>query len=61
MRRDRISVDLEIVKLIKTTLQLLGDGTDGNPYRKCEQYWDMDGTILIEYDPWTQETKWLNR
>lgn len=43
---------LEIIKLIRTTIKRAGKGTDENPVRIITQYWDFDGNLLFEYDPY---------
>ena len=42
----------EVIQVIYTNLELRGDGTEGNPYRRIEQYWNLDGTLLFEKDEW---------
>ena len=45
------NVDVEIFSVIKTNLLRRGAGTEENVIRLIEQYWDMDGNLLWEYDP----------
>ena len=47
---------VEIVKLIKTTLLRRGNGTPENPIRVITQYWDFDGEIILEQDPFNEQT-----
>ncbi len=43
--------DLEVIRVIKTTLLTRGKGIQGDPLRRVTQYWAMDGTLLWEVDP----------
>lgn len=49
--------EVKIVKMIKTTLLRRGKGVEGDPIRIIEQYWDFDGKLLFEYDPFLKELK----
>lgn len=40
----------EIVELIKTDLELRGDGKK-DPYRRITQYWTKKGELVFEIDP----------
>jgi hypothetical protein len=42
--------NLEIVKIIVTTLKTKGDGTENDPVRRVTQWWSMDGNLLLEAD-----------
>ena len=46
---------VEVLQVIRTTLELRGNGTPEKPYRKITQYWDMDGNLLVEDDPFIKE------
>lgn len=46
---------VEVMQVIRTMLELRGDGTTEEPYRRITQYWDMTGNLLIEHDPVTEE------
>lgn len=48
---------VEIVKMIKTTLLRRGKGVESDPIRIIEQYWDFEGRLLFEYDPFLNELK----
>jgi len=39
-----------IMQVIKTTLLRRGSGTAGDPIRRVEQYWTLDGELLVEKD-----------
>lgn len=48
--------DLELVTFIKTTLTQRGEGKDKeDPVRIITQYWDMDGSLVFEIDPFKSE------
>lgn len=40
----------EVVQVIKTVC-VVGAGVDGDPVREATQYWNMDGSLLCEFDP----------
>lgn len=43
--------DVEVIQVIHTRLERRGMGKDeGDPVRIIDQYWRMDGTLLLEYD-----------
>ena len=47
--------DVKIIKLIKTRLLRRGDGKNENdPIRIITQYWNFDGELVIEYDPYSK-------
>ena len=41
-----------VEEVIITELDLIGDGTPGNPYRRRLQVWSKDGRLIAERDPW---------
>lgn len=43
--------DLEVIHVIHTQLLLRGAGKPGDPMRRIEQFWGMDGRLLWEVDP----------
>lgn len=45
---------VEIIQVIKTNLTKRGKGTEENPIRTIEQYWDMNGRLLWEIDNWCE-------
>lgn len=47
----------EIVQLIRTTLTRRGKGTEEAPIRIITQYWEMDGTLLFEFDPLVKKVR----
>jgi len=42
--------EVQVIKVIRTTLERRGNGKD-DPIRRIEQYWDMEGNLIIENDP----------
>jgi hypothetical protein len=50
--------DVEVLQVIRTTLKLRGNGTTEKPYRRITQYWDMEGNLLVEEDPFIKEGEW---
>lgn len=42
--------EVEIEKLIHTRLFRRGNGKD-DPIRIIDQWWDMEGKLIFEYDP----------
>lgn len=48
--------DVEIVQLIRVTVVRKGDGNKDNPIRRIIQYYNFDGSLLIEYDPYTNQS-----
>ena len=50
--------EVEVMQVIRTTLQLRGKGTSKEPYRRITQYWDMKGNLLVEDDPFIKEGEW---
>ena len=47
--------DLEVTTMIRTAMKLAGDGVK-EPYRRITQYWNMQGELVIEHDPYTEKT-----
>ena len=43
--------DVEVIHVIQTNLLVRGSGTEGEPFRRITQYWDMRGNLLWEIDP----------
>lgn len=43
---------VDIIKLIKTTLKTTGKGSEDDPIRILKQYWDFNGCLILEYDPY---------
>jgi len=39
-----------IIQVIET-ISNRGNGTENNPYREVIQYWDFEGKLLAEVDP----------
>lgn len=39
-----------IQQVIITELDIRGEGTDSNPYRRIRQFWALDGKLLGEVD-----------
>lgn len=43
--------DVKILQLIRTRILRRGKGIEGDPIRIIEQYWDMEGNLVFEIDP----------
>jgi hypothetical protein len=43
----------KVVRLIHTTLLRRGAGTEGDPVRTIDQWWTLDGELVVERDPWS--------
>jgi predicted lipid-binding transport protein (Tim44 family) len=41
----------EVIQVIHTNLEKRGMGVEGDPVRRVEQYWSLDGQLLFENDP----------
>lgn len=41
---------VELIRVIKTSLTEIGEGTKEDPIRIAEQYWSLDGKLLWEKD-----------
>jgi hypothetical protein len=39
-----------VIKVIETSLELRGDGTPLNPFRRVRQYYTLAGRLLAEID-----------
>lgn len=53
-----MSNDLEVIQIIRTRLLHRGLGQNADdPVRIIEQYWDMDGMLLFEFDRWNGEVR----
>ena len=46
--------DVKILQLIRTRILRRGKGTKEEPIRIIEQYWDMEGNLVFEIDPFTK-------
>jgi hypothetical protein len=44
---------VEVIRVVRTELDLRGDGTRDSPSRRVTQYWSLDGMLLAEVDPCT--------
>ncbi len=48
--------DLEVLQVVRTRLLRRGAGKDASdPIRIIEQFWAMDGTLLVERDPFADD------
>lgn len=46
-----------VIQVIETNLTLRGEGkAPDDPVRSVKQYWDFDGNLLWECDPWKDQT-----
>jgi len=52
--------EVEIIKLIKTTLTVKGKGEKGDPIRNIIEFWDLRGNKLFEIDTYTNEVIYYN-
>lgn len=50
-----MSKEVEIAKFIRTELLRKGKGIEGDPVRIIIQYWDFNGILFCEIDPYTSE------
>lgn len=41
--------ELDTFTVIRTNMKRVGDGTEGDPYHRHTQYWNMDGALLVEF------------
>jgi hypothetical protein len=44
--------ECKVVQLIYTNILLRGAGTKESPYRKVEQWYDFEGNLVAEKDPY---------
>jgi hypothetical protein len=51
---------VEVIKLIKTTLTRIGEGIEDDPVRILTQYWDLDGNLILEFDPYLDKVIFTN-
>ena len=47
-----VQKSVEVIRVIRTELELRGDGTEKEPYRRIEQFWSLAGDLLWENDPY---------
>ncbi len=52
--RPRGTDNAKVIQVIETC-SLRGKGTDDDPCRNVKQYWDFDGKLLAESDPYKKE------
>ena len=48
------SKEVQVIRVIRTTLERRGKGVVGDPIRRIEQFWTLDGYLLAERDPETK-------
>ncbi len=41
-----------VMKVIRTDLDLVGQGVEGDPVRRVVQFWTLEGKLLAEVDEW---------
>lgn len=51
---------VEVLQLIKTTLTRRGKGVEESPIRIITQYWDFEGNLIFEVDPFLNENENIN-
>lgn len=49
--------DVEVIQVVRTTLERRGRGVENDPIRRVTQYWSIDGQLLAEDDPHKPEPK----
>lgn len=50
--------DVEVIQVIHTRLLRLGKGHDASdPIRIIDQYWDMEGNLMWEIDPFKERKR----
>ena len=54
MARPRGTDRARVIQVIET-IALRGEGTEEDKCREVKQYWDFDGKLLAENDPYTKE------
>jgi len=48
--------EVEVMKVIRTTLRTKGKGVkDDKPIRTVTEYWDMEGNLLVQIDPFQDD------
>lgn len=52
--RPRGTDSARVIQVIETR-SLKGSGTDGDPVRAIKQFWDLDGSLIAESDPFIAE------
>jgi len=49
--------DVKVIRVIRTKLAEIGEGTEKDPRRKIEQYYSMSGELLWENDSYKKSRK----
>lgn len=44
-------MNADLIQVIRTDLDLRGEGKPGDPVRRVVQFWSTDGQLLAEVDP----------
>ena len=52
--RPRGTDSARVIQVIETR-SLKGGGTDNDPVRAIKQFWDLDGNLIAESDPFIDE------
>lgn len=52
--------DVEVIQVVRTHLTMRGEGVVGNPIRRIEQFWSLDGELLAENDSWVPDDQEWN-
>ena len=52
--RPRGTDSARVIQVIETR-SLKGGGTDSDPVRAIKQFWDLDGNLIAESDPFIDE------
>lgn len=54
MARPRGTDNARVIHVIETTA-LRGEGTEKDKCREVKQYWNFEGKLLAEFDPYIKE------
>jgi hypothetical protein len=46
-----------VMQVIRTDIELRGNGTTADPYRRVVQFWSFDGALLAEVDHWAEKRR----
>lgn len=53
--------EVELIQVIRTTLLRKGEGEEGDPIRRIEQFWSLEGKLLAENDSYQQMKEEKNK
>jgi len=49
--------EVEVIQVIRTSLERRGKGIENDPIRRIIQFWTLDGELLAEVDPYKEEER----